>query len=316
MSFQIKYLKYKNKYLDLKNLLTQKGGSSSASGGASASGDNSSDSGNSNSNTRQIIDSQQIDKYLTSGKYDFQLFDINYTKQEQESIDNFKIEKRCGYIHNGSIGSLTGINDLNIFLSNIGPNAKKDIDNLKQIILNLIEKVLKGYDMTHFLLSIRVRTPDSEFDIPRWHRDGPYFGNTIITSKFATVLKGPGTLFIKSSTPNSEKFNEIQNEQHEEERINAHFTYEEQEERDDRYRTLYAALPKNGDMVQSGKNQGVIFFANSGGVRGAIHSEPKIDENRIFISIMPGTKENVEERDRDEKKMYEEQANKLKEEDE
>jgi len=311
MSFQIKYLKYKNKYLDLKNLLTQKGGS--ASGDNNSNSSSSSASGNSNSSTRQIINSRQINEYLNSGKYDFQLFDINYTEQEQESIDNFKIEKRCSYIHNGSISSLIGINDLNTFLSDIGHNTKKDIDNLEQIILNLIEKVLKGYVMENFLLLIRVRVPDSEFDITRWHRDGPYFDNTMITSKFATVLKGPGTLFIKSSTLNSEKFNEIQEREHEEERINAHFTYEEQEERNDRYRSLYAALPKNSDMVQSGKNQGVIFFANSGGVIGAIHSEPKIDENRIFISIVPATKENVEKRDRDEKKMFEEQANKLKE---
>jgi hypothetical protein len=285
MSFQIKYLKYKNKYLDLKNLVTQKGGSSASS--------------------RQIIDSRQITEYLDSEKYDFQLFDINYTEQEQESIDNFKIEKRCSYTHNGS---LTGINDLNTFLSDIGHNTKKDVDNLEQIILNLIEKVLEGYNMEDFLLIIRARTPDSEFDIPRWHRDGPYFDHTIITSKFATVLKGPGTLFIKSSTSNSEQFNEINDREDEErrlkrERIGIRFTHEEQREIDERYRTIYASLPKNSDMVQSGKNQGVIFFADSGGVRGAIHSEPKIDENRIFISIVPGTKENIDERIRSEE-MY------------
>jgi hypothetical protein len=287
MSFQIKYLKYKNKYLGLKNLLTQKGGGGSA--------------------IAEIIDSQQIRDYLNSETYDFKLFDINYTEQEQESIDNFKIEKKCSYNYNGSISSLK-INDLNTFLSEIGPNTKKDIDNVKQIILNLIKKVLKGYDMENFLLIIRVRVPDSEFDIPRWHRDGPYFGDTIITSKFATVLKGPGTLFIKSSTDNSEKFNELYDQEEKErierrEKISIPFT-KEQEEIDERYRALYATLPKNSDMVQLGKNQGVIFFADSGGIRGAIHSEPKLDENRIFISIVPGTKENVEERDELEKMIH------------
>lgn len=301
MSFQIKYLKYKNKYLDLKNLLTQKGGTSSTNNNSSSGGSNNNDSGD-------IIDSHQINEYLKSENYDFQLFDINYTNHEQESIDNFKIDKKCEYYHTGSIRDLKS---LNTFLSDIGTNTKKDINNLEQIILNLIEKVLEGYNMEEFLLIIRVRTPDSEFDIPRWHRDGAYFDHTVITSKFATVLKGPGTLFIKSSTSktsNFEKFNELENAEDEErrmkrERPGIRFTYEEQEEINERYRTLYAALPKTGDMVQSGKNQGVIFFANSGGVKGAIHSEPKIDENRIFISIVPGTKENIDERIRREE-MY------------
>lgn len=287
MSFQIKYIKYKNKYIDLKNSLAQKGGSSASS------------------STRQIIDSRQINEYLNSENYDFQLFDINYTEQEQESIDNFKIEKKCEYYHTGTI---TSINALNAFLSDIGHNTKEDVDNLEQIILNLIKKVLEGYNMEDFYLIIRARTPYSEFDIPRWHRDGAYFDHTVITSKFATVLKGPGTLFIKSSTSNYEKFNEINDREDEErrmkrERPGIRFTSEEQQEINERYRTLYAALPKNGDMVQSGKNQGVIFFANSGDVRGAIHSEPKIDENRIFISIVPGTKENIDERIRREE-MY------------
>ncbi len=290
MSFQIKYQKYKNKYLNLKNLLAQKGG-----GGASA----------------EIIDSRQISEYLNSEKYDFNLFDINYTKQEQESIDNFNIKAYYNYNYNGSIRSLTGIDDLNTFLSKIGSNTKEDINNLEQIILKLIKKVLEGYNMENFLLIIRASPPLKEYDIPRWHRDGSYFDPSIITSKFATVLKGPGTLFIKSSTPNSIKFNEIEEQEDEErrmkrERIGIPFTYEEQEEINERYRTLYATLPKNNDMVQLGKNQGVIFFANSGGIRGAIHSEPKMDDYRIFISIVPGTKENVEERDKNEKRMKEE----------
>jgi hypothetical protein len=280
MSFQIKYLKYKNKYLDLKNLLTQKGGSTST-----------------NNSSGEIIDSQQIRDYLDSGKYDFQLFDINYSNQEQECIDNIKIKDYHSYNYNGSI---SGLNALNAFLSDIGHNTKEDIDNLEQIILNLIKKVLKGYKMEDFHLIIRASAPFNEYDIPRWHRDGSYTVPTVITSKFATVLKGPGTLFIKSSTSTSEKFNEIQEREYEERRES---TYEEQQEINKRYRPIYAALPKNGDMVQSGKNQGVIFFANSGGVQGAIHSEPKMNNDRIFISIVPGTKENIDERIRREE-MY------------
>jgi len=61
-----------------------------------------------------------------------------------------------------------------------------------------------------------------------------------------------------------------------------------------KYRPIYADKLKNEKIIQVKNNQGLIFYANSGGIDGAIHSEPKIDDNRMFISILPGTKENIE----------------------
>jgi hypothetical protein len=53
-------------------------------------------------------------------------------------------------------------------------------------------------------------------------------------------------------------------------------------------------IDKLEKIIQVKNNQGVIFYAESGGIGGALHSEPKFDENRIFISILPGTKDNIE----------------------
>ena len=61
-----------------------------------------------------------------------------------------------------------------------------------------------------------------------------------------------------------------------------------------KYRPIYADKLKNEKIIQVKNNQGLIFYANSGGIDGAIHSDPKFDKNRIFISILPGTKENIE----------------------
>ena len=61
----------------------------------------------------------------------------------------------------------------------------------------------------------------------------------------------------------------------------------------DKYRPIYADKLKNEKIIQLKNNQGLIFYANSGGIDGAIHSEPKVEDNRIFISILPGTKDNI-----------------------
>ena len=64
--------------------------------------------------------------------------------------------------------------------------------------------------MDHFWISIRSSILNNKFDIPRWHYDGFYFSNVDNQAKFAFVLKGPGTLFIKKSKKVIESYNKIQ----------------------------------------------------------------------------------------------------------
>jgi len=63
--------------------------------------------------------------------------------------------------------------------------------------------------MSHFWLAIRVTEPNNEFIIPRWHKDGNYFASNSITAKFITVLKGPGTLLIRSNKKVNDIYNKI-----------------------------------------------------------------------------------------------------------
>jgi hypothetical protein len=49
-------------------------------------------------------------------------------------------------------------------------------------------------------MDIRDSMPNNDYDIPRWHKDGNFFPHNkeeTSTSKFVTVMKGPGTLLIK-----------------------------------------------------------------------------------------------------------------------
>ena len=61
---------------------------------------------------------------------------------------------------------------------------------------------------------------------------------------------------------------------------------------EDKYRKLLAKKYLIYKQHQLLTNQGLIFL-NSQNKSPLIHSEPKIDVSRIFISILPGTEEDV-----------------------
>ena len=136
-----------------------------------------------------MLDSKKIKKYLDTGNPEFKLFSMNYTDSEKDVIKNFILEVPENFRYYGSIEK---INDsLEKFLSSIGTNTSHNIKKMAKLLVNIIKKVLKGYNMSHFWVAIRVTEPNNHFIIPRWHKDGNYFASKSITAKFITVLKGP-----------------------------------------------------------------------------------------------------------------------------
>ena len=84
---------------------------------------------------------------------------------------------------------------------------------MARLVVNIIKKVLKGYNKSHFWVAIRVTKPNNEFIIPRWHKDWNYFASKTITAKFITVLRGPGTLLIRSNKKVNNIYNKISEKQ-------------------------------------------------------------------------------------------------------
>jgi hypothetical protein len=62
-----------------------------------------------------------------------------------------------------------------------------------------------------------------------------------------------------------------------------------------KYRILFAKAFEKIKVIQTKNNEGCIFYNVPDGDGGALHSEPKINEPRLFISILPSSKENIEE---------------------
>jgi hypothetical protein len=255
------------------------------------------------------LDSKEINNYLNSAKYDFKLFNMYLTDTEKETINNFTLENNKTFEHFGSLDTLDSLpllSNINCFLSKLGTNKLSLIKKMEKIILNIIKKVLKGFGIEHFWLAIRVSQPNNDFDICRWHKDGNYFPNDPSKqnmAKFVTVLKGPGTLLIKKTKKTVCIYNDIKKE---ERKINISYLEQinniTQEERrklslkiDEKFRTIYTHKLSKEKVIQVKNNQGLVFYTGEPSDNSALHSEPKHDKPRLFISILPSTKLNIDE---------------------
>ena len=243
------------------------------------------------------INIKEIKDYLNSKKYQYKIFKIQYTELEKKSISEFSIDKNDNFNYYGNYKNMHGLNN---FLQSVGSNSITNINKLEQIINKMIMNITKAYQLEYYILNVRITLPTTEFDLVRWHKD-VYGGES---SKFVFIMKGPGTLFLKATNEVNNIYFKIWNKQIEERRAK-NMTFKEQIEQDEKYKIVYAQALKNFKVKQINNNEGVIFYAGDKkqNINGALHSEPKMDINRIFISIMPHTKEYIEAQNKFEEKI-------------
>jgi len=230
-----------------------------------------------------------ISNYLDSRKETksaFEIFHVDYTDEEKDVIKNFDLTLPDGktYTSYGHCGN--NIPNIKTFFKSFGNNSDKDIDIVIKIINRLIHHVLLGYKKNYYWISIRIANSNHDWDIPRWHRDGLYIPNGHLSSKFVTVVKGPGT-FLKEDTKESKDiFDSVRKEFDEDKSI------ENYQEKEKKWRPKFDEKLKDIKTLQLENDDGLIFFV--GDHDGAIHSEPKMDKSRMFISIVPGTKKDID----------------------
>jgi len=61
----------------------------------------------------------------------------------------------------------------------------------------------------------------------------------------------------------------------------------------DNYRPILAKKLSKEKIIQAKNNEGILFY--TGHDNAALHSEPKMDTLRIFISILPSSLENIKD---------------------
>lgn len=225
-----------------------------------------------------MISSSKISNFINSKtrlepQNYYEIFEITYSKNEIKCINEFNIKNNIDYEYFGSVQ----IDTLNDFLNSVGENTQETVNNFEKIIINIIEIVLLGYKLDHFCLFIRTYTKESIDYLPRWHKDDNLFESQ---SKFITVLKGPGTLFISSDETANNIFMDLENKIIKSNKITIY----------DNYNKYINDKLKIFNKFQPNNNQGIIFFM---GNDCPIHSEPNIINDRFFISIIPGTKDQI-----------------------
>jgi hypothetical protein len=164
---------------------------------------------------------------------------------------------------------------------------------MEKLIIRLIKKVLLGYKMKYFWLAIRISPPNKNFDIPRWHKDGPFFKGEQSSVKFITTLKGPGTLLIKSTKKINKIYDKILEDKFTE--MRKYKTMTEIIKIDNNFRPIFAKKFVKEKVIQAKNTDGILFYTGIPHDNAALHSEPKITTSRIFISILPSSYENIKD---------------------
>ena len=141
-------------------------------------------------------------------------------------------------------------------------------------VLRVTKEILVASQNSSAWFCMRPFRPSDDYLIPRWHSDGKYFNfdnsnDQRVVCKFAFVLKGAPTLF--ADVPDSEK--SLINSLGLQNRLLA----------DQIVKKYKIESPQVGELA-------IFRVADE---ESAVHSEPHITTDRLFISILPGSEEEI-----------------------
>jgi hypothetical protein len=207
-----------------------------------------------------------------SAQKPFAVFDTNFSSSAENIINTISINHTKAYDNFGKLNILA--TEMKDFIKTIGTNDDSNSELIANLITKLINDILQNLQKETAWVTIRAATATNLWDTPRWHSDGyyyaPYSGEQY---KIALTLKGPSTLFYFLPEEIREKFNSLQ--------------------LDSNNRDIIANLLDKTKAISIDLGKGAIFIV--GANHAAVHSEPPIHEERLFLSILPGSKAEIDE---------------------
>lgn len=212
-------------------------------------------------------------------------FTLGLSEEEKKTITKIKINSEGikPYDNFGNLNKLTS--EVSVFLESLG-NSKELSSSATNIIERIVHDVKTAFDTETVWITIRLFTKSTLFDMPRWHTDGYYYspfeGNQY---KVALTLKGPGTLFLKLPSEVRKLFMETQYE----------MTPENSDEMRKKLIRLLEKYSIDKSLIHQGKAYSGTVFIVGNSDNAAIHSEPPINSERLFVSILPGSKKQIQE---------------------
>ncbi|MGE0753913.1 MAG: hypothetical protein AB7L92_01990 [Alphaproteobacteria bacterium] len=204
----------------------------------------------------------------------FSHFDLGLNADESSQLENAQVAHNATYDNFGKLDRLQG--DLENFYHQLG-NADEVSRRQAALTARTINRVVARSGMQTAWITVRASKPTPEFDRPRWHTDGyyylPYEGEQ---HKAVFAIKGAHTLLNALPANKRPAFMEWQRTAHDETTARA-----QREAMID---------PSQTKSTPQGKGTWMI----AGPEHSSVHSEPPIHEDRIFVSVLPGSKGQIE----------------------
>ncbi len=208
-------------------------------------------------------------------------FDLGLTEEEKDAVSKLEIAKNSDNFHFwGKADSAELRERLNSFLADIGENPEERVAEVAGLIARIGEGLTKATDAEAVWYEIRSMMPNDYFVTPRWHTDAKFF-NPLKAHKLVYAVKGRQTRF--GVTTDQDRFVQLSiaenNEQH-------------GSPEDIRIREDLDSIVTEFDPGAEGGDAPLYLVT---GDEAVIHSEPVIDRPRLFMSIIPGTEDEIAE---------------------
>jgi len=200
--------------------------------------------------------------------------DLSLTATEEAALAQLEITKESSFGFFGDVAGRELFSGTAAFISEIGADLALSY-HIANLVQNLSVHASSTVGHNHAWVTLRAGSgPAPEFDNSRWHQDGTYFTPSPRRGhfKFVATLKGPGTLFGK--TTDLERFADLRH-------IHGNPIFEREKD----------SIVERFGQEEIGR---AAFFLVANEDLAAIHSEPVTKGPRLFMSVLPGSADEVE----------------------
>ena len=229
----------------------------------------------------------------------FQTFNLNLSAEDRLLLDSLKVNKESILTLRGLYGYDKYIDESLKYSLNIDENKRIKIKN---IIKNIIHEFLTKTKQESALIHLRIRKPHNEFKIPRWHQDsGVYFkGQKKYNIKLLTTLKGKSTLISRWNKEAIDEQEEVWKLIKEKDANYMKLSSNNRSRKFDKW-DMYRSTKLKSLRIKLSKiikheplnYDSAYSYVHEYGKYATLHSEPDNTEDRIFLAVMPNSRENI-----------------------
>lgn len=204
--------------------------------------------------------------HLLSPSRPFVNFDLGLTDDEKNCLEALEIDSTGHYENYGDLELL--LEEVTNYIISLGKENEAVAISIANIVIKVINKILTYTRQETAWITLRAFTPVAAFKEPRWHADRFDYPPTGEQYKGAVTFKGAGTLFYNASLEERARLEPMKQDK----------------------KLLDNAMDKSL-VVSADVGQGTMFIV--GASYAPFHSEPDIKSPRLFLAVMPGSREQI-----------------------